>query len=117
MSTATLVRGREARGRLPAPLTIAADRQHTAETILRAWREGKSEHTVRGYTHDLKDFALYFSRALASSPPMDVTTALGRLFHQSSPSPMKSCSASGTISARSIFQRRVSIAIWPRCAV
>jgi hypothetical protein len=40
-----LVQGREARGALPALLTIAAGRQHTAETILRAWFEGKSDHT------------------------------------------------------------------------
>ena len=86
MRTALLIRGREARAHLPAPLTIAAGRSHTAETILRAWREGKAEHTIRSYQHDLEDFARYFSRALAMSPPMDVTTALGRLFKQSSPS-------------------------------
>lgn len=86
MSTELLIRGREARGSLPAPLTIAAGRQHTAETILRAWFEGKADHTIRSYRHDLEDFALYFSRALGMSPPMDVTTALGRLFRQSSPS-------------------------------
>jgi integrase/recombinase XerC len=82
----TLVRGREARSTLPAPLTLAAGRSHTAETILRAWFEGKSAHTIRNYRHDLADFALYFSRALGISPPMDVATALGRLFRQSSPS-------------------------------
>jgi integrase/recombinase XerC len=80
-----LVRGREARRQLPAPLAIAAGR-HTAETILRAWLEGKSAHTVAGYTQDLEDFAEYFSRALAIAPPMNVTTAVGRLFRQSSPS-------------------------------
>ena len=31
-----LIRGRDARSALPAPLSIAAGRQHTAETILRA---------------------------------------------------------------------------------
>ena len=86
MSTALLIRGREARGSLPAPLTIAAGRQHTAETILRAWFEGKSDHTVRSYRHDLEDFALYFSRALGISPRMGVNAALARLFQQSSPS-------------------------------
>jgi hypothetical protein len=85
MSTA-LVRGREARAALPAPLTIAAGRQHTAETILRAWFEGKAEHTIRSYRHDLEDFALYFSRALGISPTLDVNEALSRLFKQSSPS-------------------------------
>jgi integrase/recombinase XerC len=86
MSTALLVHGREARSSLPAPLTIAAGRQHTAQTILRAWFEGKAEHTIRSYRHDLEDFALYFSRALAISPPMDVDTTLNRFFRQSSPS-------------------------------
>jgi integrase/recombinase XerC len=82
----TLVRGRAGRATLPAPLTIAAGRAHTAETILRAWREGKSEHTIRSYGHDLEDFALYFSQALAISPSMNVTTALDRLCRQSSAS-------------------------------
>jgi integrase/recombinase XerC len=84
--SALLVRGREARAGLPAPLTIAAGRSHTAETILRAWFENKAEHTIRSYRHDLDDFAMYFSRALAISPPMDGTAALDRLFRQSSPS-------------------------------
>jgi integrase/recombinase XerC len=81
-----LVRGRAARAHLPAPLTIAAGRSHTAETILRAWFEGKADHTIRSYRLDLEDFALYFSRALALSPPMPVNTALARLFKQSSAS-------------------------------
>ena len=85
-SGVALVRGREARRGLPAPLTIAAGRAHTAETILRAWFEGKAEHTVRSYRLDLEDFALYFSRALAISPPMTVNAALSRLFRQSSAS-------------------------------
>lgn len=85
-AAAVLVRGREFRGELPATLTIASGRQHSAETILRAWFEGKAEHTIRSYRHDLEDFALYFSRALGISPPTDVNTALGRLFRQSSPS-------------------------------
>lgn len=84
--TLSLVRGRDARSSMPAPLTIAAGRRHTAETILRAWREGKSEHTVRSYQHDCEDFALYLSRALGMSPPMSVETALSKLFQQSSPS-------------------------------
>ena len=87
MSTSTLlVKGREARAHMPAMLTIARDQTHTADTILRAWREGKSEHTVRSYQHDLEDFALFLSRAIGISPPMKVTEALTRLFHESSPS-------------------------------
>jgi integrase/recombinase XerC len=46
---------------------------------------GKAEHTIRSYRHDLEDFALYFSRALAMSPRMDVNESLARLFKQSSP--------------------------------
>ena len=86
MMTTDLVKGREARTALAAPLTIAAGRQHTAETILRAWFEGKAEHTIRSYRHDLEDFALYFSRALAVSPPFSVNETLSRLFKQSAPS-------------------------------
>ena len=84
--TVALVRSREGRAALPAPLTIAGGRQHTAETILRAWFEGKAEHTIRSYRHDLEDFALYFSRALGISPTLDVNEALSQLFRQSSPS-------------------------------
>jgi integrase/recombinase XerC len=85
MST-ELMRGREARESLPAPLTIAAGRDHTADTILRAWFENKAQHTVRSYRHDLEDFAMFLSRALGISPPLDVNEALSRLFQQSSPS-------------------------------
>lgn len=82
-----LIRGNAARGTLPPPvLTIATGRQHTAETILRAWFEGKSPHTIRAYQNDLKDFALYFSRALGISPILKVHDALALLFKQSSPS-------------------------------
>ena len=70
----------------PATLTIAAGRRHTAETILRAWFQGKSAHTIAAYKHDLEDFALFFSRALGISPPMTVDQAMMRLFKQSSPS-------------------------------
>jgi integrase len=81
-----MVRGRAARALMPAPLTIAAGRRHSAETILRAWRENKSANTIRGYEHDLEDFSLYFSRALGLTPPLKTPAALDRLFGQSSPS-------------------------------
>ena len=83
---ALLVRGREARSILPAPLTLASGRQHSAETILRAWFENKSEHTIRSYQHDLEDFAQYLSRALAIAPRLTPTEALSKLFRQSSAS-------------------------------
>lgn len=86
MMAAEFVRGRQARADVPATLTLASGRQHTAETILRAWLEGKSEHTIRSYQHDLEDFSLFLSRALAISPTLTVNEALTRLFKQSSPS-------------------------------
>lgn len=70
----------------PATLTIAGGRRHTAETILRAWFDGKSAHTVRSYQHDLDHFARYLSRALAMTPPMRVHEALAQLMRQSAPS-------------------------------
>jgi integrase/recombinase XerC len=82
-----LVRGRDARSHLPPPvLTLAAGRAHTSATILKAWREGKSENTIRSYQHDLEDFALYLSRALGISPVLSVEGALTVLFRQSAPS-------------------------------
>lgn len=82
-----LIRGRDARTKLPPPvLTIAGGRRHTAETILRAWFEGKSPHTIAAYKHDLEEFALFFSRALGMSPPMRIHEAISRVFQQSSPS-------------------------------
>jgi integrase/recombinase XerC len=86
-TSTALVRGRDAREALPPPvLTLASGRHHTAETILKAWREGKGDNTIRGYEHDLQDFALYFSRALAISPLLSIEEALTTLFHQSAPS-------------------------------
>jgi hypothetical protein len=67
-------------------LTLAAGRHHTAEAILRAWFQGKAAHTIRAYRHDPEDFALFLSRSLAISPPLDVERAAAILFKQSSPS-------------------------------
>jgi integrase len=83
---AELVRGRDARADLSAPLSLASGRQHTGETILRAWFEGKSAHTIRSYRHDLEDFAQFFSRALGITPILSVEASLNRLFRQSSAS-------------------------------
>ena len=88
-----LIRGREARGSLPAPLTIAAGRSHTAETILRAWFEGKAEHTIRNYRHDLEDFALYFSRALAISPQACLAFAAEHTWEASARAFAQSCTS------------------------
>lgn len=85
-ATTALVRGRVARADLSASLVIAGGQRHTAQTILNAWREGKSEHTLRAYEHDLEDFALFFSRALGTTPQLTVPAALERLFQQPSSS-------------------------------
>jgi integrase/recombinase XerC len=72
---------------LPPPtLTIAAGRQHTAETILKAWFQGKSPHTIASYRHDLENFALFLSRSTGISPTMKVADAITVLLRQSSPS-------------------------------
>lgn len=81
-----VTRGREARRALPAPLTIASGRQHTAETILRSWFDGKSQNTIRNYTRDLEEFALFLTRALALPARLTVPEALARLFKESAPS-------------------------------
>lgn len=85
-STVLAYKGRQGRGALPAPLSIATGRNHTAETILRAWYASKSEHTIRAYQRDLDTFALFFSQALAIRPSMRTIEALDRLCRQSSPS-------------------------------
>lgn len=69
----------------PPALTIAAGHSHTAETILRVWLDGKAQHTIRNYRHDLEDFAVYLSRALGISPTLSVNEALTHLFRQPSP--------------------------------
>jgi site-specific recombinase XerD len=86
-NSTALVRGRDAREALPPPvLTIASGRSHTAETILRAWFNGKAPNTIRGYRHDLEDFALFLSRSLGITPRLDIAATLTCLFKQSSPS-------------------------------
>lgn len=84
--TTLTYKGRQGRNTLPAPLSIAAGRNHTAETILRAWYASKSEHTIRAYQRDLEAFAQFLSNALAIRPSMRTIEALDRLFRQSSPS-------------------------------
>lgn len=81
-----IYQGRQGRSSLPAPLSIAAGRNHTAETILRAWYASKSDHTIRAYQRDLDAFAQFFSKALAIRPSMRTIEAIDRLFRQSSPS-------------------------------
>lgn len=70
----------------PPALRLARGHTHSAETILRGWLDGKAEHTIRNYRHDLEDFAAYLSGALGMSPSLDVNGALRRLFRQPSSS-------------------------------
>lgn len=86
MSQTVIAKGLEGRKTLPTTLTIASGRQHTAETILRAWKAGKSENTVRAYQRDLESFAQFFSLSLAIRPSMSVNAALDKFFRQSAPS-------------------------------
>lgn len=85
-TNALVPRGLEGRKALPATLTIAAGRKHTAETIIRAWFAGKSDNTIRAYQRDLEAFAQFFSLSLGIRPGLTVYQALDRLFAQSAPS-------------------------------
>src|SRR3954468_4911816 len=67
-------------------LRLVTGRQDTAETILDAWRAGKSPHTMRSYEHDLDTFARFLSSALGIVPPLGIEPALTRLFAQDSAS-------------------------------
>jgi hypothetical protein len=51
-------------------------RQHTIDTLLKAWHQSKSPHTLAAYSCDLEEFAVFVSRALAISPPLKVPDAL-----------------------------------------
>ncbi len=85
-STASVRRRHAQRELLPPVLTIAAGHANTAETIVGVWLAGKAEHTIRGYRHDLEDFAVYLSGALRISPALSANEALTHLLRQSSPS-------------------------------
>jgi integrase/recombinase XerC len=61
-----------------------AVRRHTAETILEAWRAGKSPQTMRSYHHDLAAFAAFLSRTVELAAPLTVNGALEQLFRQDS---------------------------------
>lgn len=85
-ANAMAVRGLQGREGLPTTLTIATGRNHTAETILRAWYEGKSLHTIRAYQRDLEAFSQYFSGAVGICPPLRTNAVLDTFFRQSAPS-------------------------------
>src|SRR5690349_24869316 len=57
-TTALVRRGLQQQYSVTTPLTIARGRRHTGDTILRAWLEGKGDHTRRAYQRDLEAFAL-----------------------------------------------------------
>ena len=85
-TNALVPRGLEGRKALPATLTIANGRKHTAATIIRAWWAGKSDNTIRAYQRDLQAFAQFFSLSLGIRPGLTVYESLDRLFAQSAPS-------------------------------
>src|SRR5687767_11545356 len=82
-TNALVPRGLEGRKALPATLTIANGRKHTAETVIRAWLAGKSDHTIRAYQRDLEAFAVFLSLQLGIRPAMTVYATLDRFFAQS----------------------------------
>ncbi|MGH9423111.1 MAG: hypothetical protein ACRD3J_24250 [Thermoanaerobaculia bacterium] len=69
---------------LEASSDLAPVNYYRCERCGLVWTQ--AEHTIRSYQHDLEDFALFFSRALAITPVMSTTDALSRLFKQSAPS-------------------------------
>lgn len=85
-TNALVRRGWEGRETLPATLTIASGRRHTAETIIRAWFANKGDHTRRAYQRDLEAFAQFLSLSLGIRTHLTVYEALDRLFAQSAPS-------------------------------
>lgn len=85
-TNALVPRGLGGRKTLPATLTLASGKRHTAETIIRAWFGNKSNNTVRAYQRDLEAFAQFLSLALAIRPGLTVYEALDKLFRQAAPS-------------------------------
>lgn len=67
-------------------LVLAGGRQHTSESILEAWRAGKSPNTMRSYEHDLEAFARFLSHAMGITPSLAIEVALDRLFREDSAS-------------------------------
>jgi len=71
---------------LPPVLLLTGDRQHTAQSILEAWRAGKSPATMRSYESDLEKFAWFLSDGLRITPTLTIDAALDRLFREDSAS-------------------------------
>lgn len=59
-------------------LLPAAARRHSTQTIMDAWRAGKSPHTMRSYGQDLATFARFLSGGLDT--PLSTEGALEQLF-------------------------------------
>jgi integrase/recombinase XerC len=66
-------------------LLVAPEHRHSVESILDAWRAGKSRNTMRSYEHDLGAFARFLSSGLGIAR-LSVPAALDRLFHEDSAS-------------------------------
>jgi integrase/recombinase XerC len=71
---------------LPPVLLLTGGRQHTAQSILEAWRAGKSLTTMRSYESDLEKFARFLSDGLRITPTLTIDAALDRLFREDSAS-------------------------------
>jgi integrase/recombinase XerC len=71
---------------IDAPTLLTGGRRHTAESILNAWRAGKSPSTMRSYEHDLAAFARFLSSGLGIEPALSIEAALDRLFREESAS-------------------------------
>lgn len=74
---------------IEAPLSalpVTGAHRHNAETILDAWRAGKSPNTLRSYEHDIEAFARFLSNGLGITPPLTIAAALDRLFREDSAS-------------------------------
>ena len=67
-------------------VVLAGRRQHTAESILEAWRAGKSPNTMRSYEHDLEAFVRFLSHGFGITSPLTIEATLDRLFGEDSSS-------------------------------
>ena len=70
----------------PPTLVLAGGQRRSAESVLDAWRAGKSPNTMRSYAHDLEAFARFLSDGLSITPPLAIEAALDRLFWEDSAS-------------------------------
>lgn len=58
----------------------SGSRRHTAQSILEAWRAGKTDATMRSYSHDLAAVAAFMTTGFELAPALSIDAALERLF-------------------------------------